>query len=179
MQAFDDVPQLYIDPVECIDCSACVPVCPVSAIFALDDLLSLFIKGASAYTGLLHPPQVVEISRNHDVSDGERQMLSNQRRYKRVPIRAQVACIGDARTMRGVSWNLSQGGMQVEVNDLKPKEAVQLSFRLPASGVAVDAVGAVVCLPVVPAAGYTFLSRSARLAPRSSYCVIPALARHL
>jgi hypothetical protein len=34
--------------------------------------------------------------------------------------------------------------MQVEVNDLKPKEAVQLSFRLPASGVAVDAVGAVI-----------------------------------
>src|SRR5207253_1411204 len=35
---FDSVPQLYIDPVECIDCGACVPVCPVSAIFALDDL---------------------------------------------------------------------------------------------------------------------------------------------
>lgn len=30
--------QLYIDPAECIDCGACVPVCPVSAIFALDDL---------------------------------------------------------------------------------------------------------------------------------------------
>ncbi len=29
---------LYIDPVEGIDCGACVPVCPVSAIFALDDL---------------------------------------------------------------------------------------------------------------------------------------------
>ncbi|MBV9073913.1 MAG: ferredoxin family protein [Acidobacteria bacterium] len=29
---------LFIDPVECIDCGACVPVCPVSAIFAADDL---------------------------------------------------------------------------------------------------------------------------------------------
>ena len=29
---------LYIDPVECIDCGACVPVCPVSALFALEDL---------------------------------------------------------------------------------------------------------------------------------------------
>ena len=29
---------IYIDPVECIDCGACVPVCPVSAIFAVDDL---------------------------------------------------------------------------------------------------------------------------------------------
>ena len=45
--------------------------------------------------------------------------------------------------MRGVSWNLSQGGMQVEVNDLKPKADVQLSFRLPVSGVAVDVVGVV------------------------------------
>ena len=25
---FEEVPQLYIDPVECIDCGACVPVCP-------------------------------------------------------------------------------------------------------------------------------------------------------
>jgi ferredoxin len=35
---FDEVSQLYIDPIECIDCGACVPVCPVSAIFAEDDL---------------------------------------------------------------------------------------------------------------------------------------------
>lgn len=37
-EAFATENQLYIDPVECIDCGACVPVCPVSAIFALDDL---------------------------------------------------------------------------------------------------------------------------------------------
>jgi hypothetical protein len=70
-------------------------------------------------------------------------MLAHRRRYTRVPIRAQVTCIVDSRTMRGVSWNLSQGGMQVQVSDLKPKEGVKLSFRLPVSGVAVDAVGAV------------------------------------
>ncbi len=35
---FAQAEQLYIDPQECIDCGACVPVCPVSAIFALDDL---------------------------------------------------------------------------------------------------------------------------------------------
>ena len=29
---------LYIDPVVCIDCGACVPVCPVEAIYAEDDL---------------------------------------------------------------------------------------------------------------------------------------------
>ena len=35
---YAEADQLFIDPVECIDCGACVPVCPVSAIFALDDL---------------------------------------------------------------------------------------------------------------------------------------------
>jgi ferredoxin len=29
---------LYIDPDECIDCGACEPACPVSAIFAEDDV---------------------------------------------------------------------------------------------------------------------------------------------
>jgi NAD-dependent dihydropyrimidine dehydrogenase PreA subunit len=33
-----DACPVFIDPVECIDCGACVPVCPVSAIYAGDDL---------------------------------------------------------------------------------------------------------------------------------------------
>ena len=35
---FDAVPQLYIDPDTCIDCGACEPVCPVTAIFAESDV---------------------------------------------------------------------------------------------------------------------------------------------
>ena len=35
---YGETDQLFIDPVECIDCGACVPVCPVSAIYAADDL---------------------------------------------------------------------------------------------------------------------------------------------
>jgi ferredoxin len=30
---YAEVAQLYIDPVNCIDCGACVPVCEASAIF--------------------------------------------------------------------------------------------------------------------------------------------------
>ncbi|HXG36284.1 MAG TPA: ferredoxin family protein [Dehalococcoidia bacterium] len=30
--------KLYINPDECIDCGACEPVCPVTAIFAEDDV---------------------------------------------------------------------------------------------------------------------------------------------
>ena len=34
----DDVDKmLYIDPDECIDCGACEPACPVTAIYAEDD----------------------------------------------------------------------------------------------------------------------------------------------
>ncbi len=33
--SFESETQLYIHPTECIDCGACVPVCPVTAIFAL------------------------------------------------------------------------------------------------------------------------------------------------
>ncbi len=35
---FPAATQLYVDPNECIDCSACIPACPVSAIFAEEDL---------------------------------------------------------------------------------------------------------------------------------------------
>lgn len=35
---FEKVDQLYIDPDTCIDCGACVPECPVSAIFPEPDV---------------------------------------------------------------------------------------------------------------------------------------------
>jgi NAD-dependent dihydropyrimidine dehydrogenase PreA subunit len=35
---FEPARMLYIDPVACIDCGACVPVCPVEAIYAEDNL---------------------------------------------------------------------------------------------------------------------------------------------
>ena len=35
---FEGATQLYINPVECIDCGACEPACPVTAIFAEDDV---------------------------------------------------------------------------------------------------------------------------------------------
>jgi NAD-dependent dihydropyrimidine dehydrogenase PreA subunit len=35
---FAQFPQLYIDPEVCIDCGACVPECPVNAIYYIEDL---------------------------------------------------------------------------------------------------------------------------------------------
>jgi NAD-dependent dihydropyrimidine dehydrogenase PreA subunit len=49
---FAEVEHLFIDPDECIDCDACVPECPVDAIFAYDDIpdeLRHFELKAAAY----------------------------------------------------------------------------------------------------------------------------------
>ncbi len=32
-EGFAEAEKLYIDPMKCVDCGACVPVCPVQAIF--------------------------------------------------------------------------------------------------------------------------------------------------
>jgi hypothetical protein len=59
-------------------------------------------------------------------------------------MRAQVICIADKLTLRGVTWNLSQSGIQVELSELKKRAKVQLTFRLPVSGTIIDALGVVV-----------------------------------
>ena len=62
----------------------------------------------------------------------------------RVPIRAQVICIANTQTFRGVTWNLSESGIQVEIPDLRKKAKIQLTFRLPVSETIIDVLGAVV-----------------------------------
>jgi CheY-like chemotaxis protein len=71
-------------------------------------------------------------------------MLENRRRSARVPIQTDVTCEVGSRIVRGVTWNLSQGGIQVEANGLQPKDNVRLLFRLPASSVSIDVMGTVI-----------------------------------
>lgn len=71
-------------------------------------------------------------------------MLENRRRTVRAPMQTEVSCKAGSRVIRGTTWNLSQGGMQLEVADLKRGETVRLSFRLPSSTVLIDAEAIVV-----------------------------------
>jgi len=36
--AFAEAAQLFVNPIDCIDCGACVPVCPTNSIFTLEEL---------------------------------------------------------------------------------------------------------------------------------------------
>jgi CheY-like chemotaxis protein len=71
-------------------------------------------------------------------------VLENRRRCLRVPLQVQVSCIVGSRTLNGRSWNISQGGMKVEVDDLRANDAVRVSLKLPKSGLMIDALGLVV-----------------------------------
>ena len=37
-ETFEAATQLYVDPEGCIDCGACVPVCPTNSIFIVDEV---------------------------------------------------------------------------------------------------------------------------------------------
>ncbi len=71
-------------------------------------------------------------------------LLENRRRHGRVPIHAPVVCSSGARTLQGITWNLSSGGVQVEVGGLQPGKPVEISFQVPGSGAEIKAIGVVV-----------------------------------
>ena len=72
--------------------------------------------------------------------------MQNRRKHVRVPIRAQVTCMTEMYTIRGVTRNLSENGMQVELPDLEKRANVHLTFRLPGSDTIIDTFGTVIWL---------------------------------
>jgi CheY-like chemotaxis protein len=71
-------------------------------------------------------------------------MVENRRRYARVPLQTGVTCTVGSKVSQGRTWNLSQGGIQVEAGYVKAGEIVRVSFRLPGSGITISAHGTVV-----------------------------------
>jgi NAD-dependent dihydropyrimidine dehydrogenase PreA subunit len=52
---YAETTQLFVHPEECIDCGACIPVCPTESIFVLEEVPAekqAFIAKNAAYYGL-------------------------------------------------------------------------------------------------------------------------------
>lgn len=116
---------------------------PIIIVTGRDDrqtMQQVFANGATFY--LQKPVDRQKLSNLFRTVRGS--LYEIRRRFVRVPLNADVLCTVDGRQLRGVIWNLSQGGVQVDVGGLKAGESIRLSFRLPSSGVLVDATGSVV-----------------------------------
>jgi len=73
-----------------------------------------------------------------------RPLPENKRRFTRIPLNTKVTCtVGDA-PLSGVTWNISQGGIQIEVVGLKLGDTVRMSMFLPQPAAAIKAQGLVV-----------------------------------
>jgi len=71
-------------------------------------------------------------------------MVQIRRRSVRVPLQTAVICTLNGKTLQGQTWNLSQGGMQVQVESLTTDEPARFCFQLPGAHKQIDVWGVVV-----------------------------------
>ena len=77
MDCFHEGPNfLVIDPDECIDCTLCVPECPINAIYAEDDLP----EGQEKFTALN-----AELARKWPVLTEKKPELTDAKKWEDVP----------------------------------------------------------------------------------------------
>ena len=72
-------------------------------------------------------------------------MLDNRRRFIRIPLNTEVACEVEQLTLRGMSVNISQSGILLDLGrtfDVGTK--VKLSFRIPVANSPMEVIGFVV-----------------------------------
>jgi CheY-like chemotaxis protein len=115
---------------------------PIIVVTGHDDrqtMQQVFANGATFY--LQKPVDRAKLTSLYKTVRGA--LFENRRKFVRVPMQTDVLCTVDSRQIHGVTWNLSQGGIQIDASHLKSGDAVRLSFRLPVSSVLVDAIGAV------------------------------------
>ena len=90
-------------------------------------------------------------------------MFENRRRFVRIPLHTEVTCqVGD-QSFRGMSSNISQGGILFEAGrPLASGTTVRLSFKLPGTSLKIDLTGAVVRVDDKKRAGVRFTHIGAR-----------------
>jgi len=68
----------------------------------------------------------------------------NLRRFTRAPLNTGITCTVATRTMRGLTWNISQGGIQLEVAGLQQGDTIAMSFILPDPATLIKAEGVII-----------------------------------
>jgi ferredoxin len=77
--SFADAPHLYVNPADCIDCGACIPVCPTNSIYTLEDLPADLAHFAKRTRPTTTDPAAAERYSDHSIyprlpaSESERQ----------------------------------------------------------------------------------------------------------
>lgn len=105
-----------------------------------DTMQQAFANGVMFY--LQKPIDRQKLTRLYHSVQGP--MLQNRRRCTRVPLQAELTCVVGSKLFRGRTWNISNGGIQVEVDSLSAHDVVRISIKLPKSPVVIDAIGEVV-----------------------------------
>ncbi len=112
------------------------PIVIVTGRDEVDIMHKSFSHGATYF---LHKP-VTKEDLAKLVADFRGARTTNRRQFTRVPLNAEVTYSLRSEILRGVVWNISQGGMQLESEALQLGDTVHLSFLLDHIAVAGDAM---------------------------------------
>jgi CheY-like chemotaxis protein len=116
---------------------------PIIIVTGRDDrqtMKDVFASGATFY--LQKPVDRQKLNNLYRTVRGS--MFESRRRFVRLALHTDVMCWVEHRQLSGVAWNLSHGGMQIDVGQLKPGDSVRLAFRLPTCAALVETTGRVV-----------------------------------
>ncbi len=115
---------------------------PIVIVTGRDELDTLHLSFSAGATFFLQKP--IDKKKLTNLLRTVREPLyENRRRCNRVPLQTEVICTVGDRTLAGVTWNISQGGIQLEVAGLQRYDIARLSFRLPNFAPMINAQGTV------------------------------------
>ena len=129
---------------------------PIVVVTGHDDTKTMQKAFAAGSTFFLQKP--IDRQRLTNLFKAARgKMFENRRHFMRVPLQTEVICQVEHQTFRGMSSNISQGGILFEVGcSLSPGAAVRLSFRLPGRQLKIDVTGVVARVDEKQRAGVRF-----------------------
>lgn len=122
--------------------SACNKATPLVIVTGRDERDTMHLSFSVGATYFLQKP--VDAQKLAPLLEKIQKPSSEHRRCVRVPLNTDVTCTLAGKTLNGLTWNISQGGVQLEVVGLKLGDLAQMSFILPKPGSVVKAQGLVV-----------------------------------